>query len=129
VASFQPLVSATLATGYGFLYFRLSNVPQVSNLLKGLVMSNENKAVLLDSSNLDAWKKSAAKSAPGGDIEAMNWVTPEGVVVQVGIEGAHQQRFAVGIEDTTDIIADLDQALASIPEWELEVAWEERFRS
>ena len=71
-----------IATGFGFKYFRLKNVPQVSNILKGLVMPNENKAVLLDSSNLDAWKKSAAKSAPGGDIEAMNWVTPEGVVVK-----------------------------------------------
>lgn len=45
-------------------------------------MSNESKSSLLDSSNLDAWKKSAAKSAPGGDIEAMNWVTPEGIVVK-----------------------------------------------
>ena len=45
-------------------------------------MSNENTAALLDSSNLDAWKKLATKSAPGGDVEKLNWVTPEGIVVK-----------------------------------------------
>jgi methylmalonyl-CoA mutase len=37
---------------------------------------------LLDSSNLDAWKKAAARSAPQGDLSALNWVTPEGITVQ-----------------------------------------------
>src|SRR5262249_49742405 len=37
---------------------------------------------LPDSSRLDAWLKSAAKSAPGGDLEALNWVTPEGITVR-----------------------------------------------
>src|SRR5262249_9039005 len=37
---------------------------------------------LPDSSRLDAWLKSAAKSAPGGDLEALNWVTPEGITVK-----------------------------------------------
>jgi methylmalonyl-CoA mutase len=37
---------------------------------------------LLDSSHLDAWKKAAAKSAPGGDLAALNLVTPEGLTVQ-----------------------------------------------
>jgi methylmalonyl-CoA mutase len=45
-------------------------------------MSNENSPVLPDSSNLDAWKKAATKSAPGGDVEALNWVTSEGIVVK-----------------------------------------------
>ncbi len=45
-------------------------------------MSNENSTPLPDSSNLDAWKKAAAKSAPGGDLEALNWVTSEGIVVK-----------------------------------------------
>jgi methylmalonyl-CoA mutase len=45
-------------------------------------MSNENIAALLDSSNLDAWKKLATKSAPGGDVEKLNWVSPEGIVVK-----------------------------------------------
>ncbi|MBW7902093.1 MAG: methylmalonyl-CoA mutase [Rhodocyclaceae bacterium] len=35
-----------------------------------------------DSSNLDAWQKAAAKSAPGGDVAALNWTTPEGIVVK-----------------------------------------------
>ena len=45
-------------------------------------MSNENSPVLPDSSNLDAWKKAAAKSSPGGDPENLNWVTSEGIVVK-----------------------------------------------
>ena len=45
-------------------------------------MSSENKTPLLDSSNLDAWKKAASKSAPGNSIEALNWVTPDGIVVK-----------------------------------------------
>ena len=45
-------------------------------------MSNENSPALPDSTNLDAWKKAASKSAPGGDVEAMNWVTSEGIVVK-----------------------------------------------
>ena len=28
------------------------------------------------------WLKAAAKSAPGGHVEALNWVTPEGIVVK-----------------------------------------------
>jgi cystathionine gamma-synthase len=37
-------------------------------------------------------------------------------------------RFAIGIEDADDIIADLEQALAGIPERELSDIWEIRFR-
>jgi methylmalonyl-CoA mutase len=37
---------------------------------------------LLNSSHLDAWKKAAARSAPGGDVAALNWVTPEGITVR-----------------------------------------------
>ena len=32
--------------------------------------------------SLDAWHKAAAKSAPGGDVEALNWVTPDGITVK-----------------------------------------------
>jgi methylmalonyl-CoA mutase len=32
--------------------------------------------------SLDAWAKAAAKSAPGGDISALNWRTPEGITVK-----------------------------------------------
>jgi methylmalonyl-CoA mutase len=45
-------------------------------------MSNAKCAALLDSSNLDAWEKAATKSAPSGNVEALNWVTPEGIVVK-----------------------------------------------
>ncbi len=33
-------------------------------------------------STLDLWHKAAAKSAPGGDVSALNWVTPEGITVK-----------------------------------------------
>ncbi len=33
-------------------------------------------------SNLEQWAKAAAKSAPGGQVEALNWVTPEGITVK-----------------------------------------------
>ncbi|QPC81010.1 PLP-dependent transferase [Phototrophicus methaneseepsis] len=47
--------------------------------------------------------------------------------LKVGIKD-NLVRFAIGVEDTDDIIADLDQALAGIPDRRLEVAWEARFR-
>ncbi len=31
---------------------------------------------------LEQWNKAAAKSAPGGDVSALNWVTPEGIEVK-----------------------------------------------
>jgi methylmalonyl-CoA mutase len=35
-----------------------------------------------DSASLDAWRKAAAKSAPGGDVDALRWTTPEGIEVK-----------------------------------------------
>ncbi len=32
--------------------------------------------------SLDAWHKAAAKSAPGGDVDALNWLTPDGITVK-----------------------------------------------
>ena len=32
--------------------------------------------------SLDQWQQAAAKSAPGGDVSALNWTTPEGLVVK-----------------------------------------------
>ena len=32
--------------------------------------------------SLEAWAKAAAKSAPGGDLNALNWVTPDGITVK-----------------------------------------------
>ena len=37
---------------------------------------------LFNSESLAAWQKAAAKSAPGGDAQALNWVTPEGIAVK-----------------------------------------------
>ena len=31
---------------------------------------------------LDDWQKAAQKSAPGGDVSSLSWVTPEGIVVK-----------------------------------------------
>ena len=35
-----------------------------------------------NASNLEAWQKAATKSAPGGDVNALNWKTPDGIVVK-----------------------------------------------
>ena len=32
--------------------------------------------------SLEAWTKAAAKSAPGGNVEALNWITPDGISVK-----------------------------------------------
>src|SRR4051812_12990190 len=32
--------------------------------------------------DLDAWRQAAAKSAPAGDVRALNWVTPDGITVK-----------------------------------------------
>jgi methylmalonyl-CoA mutase len=37
---------------------------------------------LPNSSDLEAWTKAAARSAPGGDLAALDWVTPEGITVR-----------------------------------------------
>ena len=34
------------------------------------------------SATLEAWAKAAAKSAPGGNVDALNWVTPDGISVK-----------------------------------------------
>ena len=46
-------------------------------------MSNDKTPVFPDSSTgMEAWKKAATKSAPGGNIDALNWHTSEGIVVK-----------------------------------------------
>ena len=45
-------------------------------------MSNDKSTAYLDSSNLDEWKKAAAKFAPGNNVDALNWTTSEGIVVK-----------------------------------------------
>ena len=34
------------------------------------------------SATLEAWNKAAAKSAPGGNVDALNWITPDGIAVK-----------------------------------------------
>lgn len=36
----------------------------------------------MNPADLELWKKAAAKSAPGGNVEALNWVTPDGITVK-----------------------------------------------
>ncbi|MBK7251359.1 MAG: methylmalonyl-CoA mutase [Gammaproteobacteria bacterium] len=36
----------------------------------------------LDSGSLEAWRQAAAKSAPGGEVDALSWTTPEGLTVK-----------------------------------------------
>jgi methylmalonyl-CoA mutase len=43
---------------------------------------------------LAAWQKAAAKSAPGGNVEALNWVTPEGITVKPVYTAADVQGLA-----------------------------------
>ena len=40
-----------------------------------------NTAPEFAAASLEAWNKAAAKSAPGGDVNALNWVTPDGIAV------------------------------------------------
>ncbi len=46
------------------------------------------------SSHLGDWRKSAAKSAPGGDVNALNWVTPDGITVKPLYTAADLQGLA-----------------------------------
>jgi methylmalonyl-CoA mutase len=40
------------------------------------------KPTAFAASNLDAWRRAAQKSAPGGDLDQLAWLTPEGIVVK-----------------------------------------------
>ncbi len=35
-----------------------------------------------ETASLEQWTRAAAKAAPGGDVAALNWVTPDGIVVK-----------------------------------------------
>ena len=56
----------------------------------------------LDPKALQAWVQAAQKSAPSGDLQALNWVTPEGIVVKPlytaqDIEGLEQVNSLPGV--------------------------------
>jgi len=40
------------------------------------------KSFEFNASSLEAWQKAATKSAPGGDVSALNWKTPDGIIVK-----------------------------------------------
>ena len=44
--------------------------------------SAKSAAPAVPSVNMEAWVRAAAKSAPGGDVNALNWLTPEGITVK-----------------------------------------------
>src|SRR5437762_9904246 len=51
---------------------------RAASQFRGASMSDD----VLNSDSLAAWQKAAAKSAPLGKVDALNWVTPEGIVVK-----------------------------------------------
>ncbi len=53
------------------------NASNVSNMSNKLNTSTE-----FNAANLEAWAKAAAKSAPHGDVAALNWQTPDGISVK-----------------------------------------------
>src|SRR5881392_2487128 len=51
---------------------------RAASQFRGASMSDD----VLNSDSLAAWQKAAAKSAPLGKVDALNWVTPEGITVK-----------------------------------------------
>ena len=47
-----------------------------------------------EQATLEQWTRAAAKSAPGGRVDALNWVTPEGLTVKPLYTAADTQRPA-----------------------------------
>jgi len=45
-------------------------------------MAQEKVPEVFQTASLEQWAKAAARSAPGADVAALNWVTPEGIVVK-----------------------------------------------
>ena len=70
---------------------------------------------------LEQWQKAAAKSAPGGDVAALNWTTPEGITVNNVLPGYTQtqrldQILAERTRATGKSAAEIESAmLASVP--------------
>ena len=45
-------------------------------------MTMSSKQLPLDSATFQDWKKAATRSAPDGDLDLLNWVTPDGITVK-----------------------------------------------
>jgi methylmalonyl-CoA mutase len=43
---------------------------------------SQKKSPEFQPATLEAWQKAAAKSAPGGQVDALNWITPDGITVK-----------------------------------------------
>ena len=44
---------------------------------------------------LDDWLRAAQKSAPGGNVEALNWKTPDGISRQAFVHGRRHRQLAL----------------------------------
>ena len=44
--------------------------------------NNGHRSNEFNAANLDAWRQAAAKSAPQGDLQKLNWLTPDGISVK-----------------------------------------------
>jgi len=44
--------------------------------------------------SIEAWSKAAAKSAPGGNVDALNWLTPDGITVKPLYTAADTQNLS-----------------------------------
>jgi methylmalonyl-CoA mutase len=49
---------------------------------RGRRFAMNQKKTEFQQASLEAWHKAAAKSAPGGDVNALNWLTPDGISVK-----------------------------------------------
>jgi methylmalonyl-CoA mutase len=49
---------------------------------KEMAMTGSNKPPEFASASLPDWQKAAAKSAPGGNVSGLSWVTPDGITVK-----------------------------------------------
>ena len=61
-------------------------------------------------SSLADWEKAAAKSAPGGDVDALNWHTPDGIIVKPWREAG----YTTWLRATIGKPADNDRLIASL---------------
>ena len=45
-------------------------------------MTTASDAPKIPPTSIDQWTRAAAKSAPGNDVDKLNWITPEGITVK-----------------------------------------------
>jgi methylmalonyl-CoA mutase len=59
-----------------------ANLRKTLQTLRTAPFMSSTPAPTFKPADLGAWAKSAAKSAPGGDVNALNWITPDGITVK-----------------------------------------------